>query len=146
MACSTMAVDFEIVQRNGRAPFPYENGLKDTAYVGENARLELLMTFRPALPVDPNQPVLGKYVMHCHNLVHEDHAMMSEYDLQPGNAAAPSASASASASAQHATAAGHGRRSMMVQWELRPELRQRVAAPRAIVDPRTHDVVHQRGA
>jgi spore coat protein A, manganese oxidase len=104
-------VDFQIVRRNGGAPFPYENGLKDTAYVGEDEKLELLMTFRPALPVDPNQPVLGKYVMHCHNLVHEDHAMMTEYDLQPGSAAA--------ASARVASAAGHGMHSMMVQWELR---------------------------
>ncbi|HKG51541.1 MAG TPA: multicopper oxidase domain-containing protein [Actinomycetales bacterium] len=101
-------VDFQIVRRNGRAPFAYENGLKDTAYVGENERLELLMTFRPALPVDPNRPVLGKYVMHCHNLVHEDHAMMTEFDVRPGSAAA--------AQAGHARAAG---RSMMVQWELR---------------------------
>jgi len=101
-------VDFQIVRRNGRTPFAYENGLKDTAYVGENERLELLMTFRPALPVDPNRPVLGKYVMHCHNLVHEDHAMMSEFDVRPGSAAA--------AQAAHATTAG---KSMMVQWELR---------------------------
>jgi FtsP/CotA-like multicopper oxidase with cupredoxin domain len=104
-------VDFQIVRRNGGAPFPYENGLKDTAYVGEDERLELLMTFRPALPVDPTQPVLGKYVMHCHNLVHEDHAMMSEYNLQPGG--------SAVAPASHASAAGHGMNDMMVQWELR---------------------------
>jgi FtsP/CotA-like multicopper oxidase with cupredoxin domain len=109
-------VDFQIVRRNGRAPFAYENGLKDTAYVGENERLELLMTFRPALPVDPSQPVLGRYVMHCHNLIHEDHAMMTEFDLRPGSAAA--------VSARHALATDDGRsnrpaRSMMVQWELR---------------------------
>jgi spore coat protein A, manganese oxidase len=104
-------VDFQIVRRNGKTPFAYENGLKDTAYVGENERLELLMTFRPAQPVDPGKPVLGRYVMHCHNLVHEDHAMMSEYDLGPGSAAA--------AQAGHATGAGKGMRSMMVQWELR---------------------------
>jgi hypothetical protein len=55
--------------------------------------------------------VLGKYVMHCHNLVHEDHAMMSEYNLQPGG--------SAVAPASHASAAGHGMNDMMVQWELR---------------------------
>jgi spore coat protein A, manganese oxidase len=109
-------VDFQIVRRNGRAPFAYENGLKDTAYVGENERLELLMTFRPPQPVDPGQPVLGRYVMHCHNLVHEDHAMMSEFDVQPGRAAA--------ASARHGFATDDGRsnrhaKGMMVQWELR---------------------------
>jgi len=24
---------------------------------------------------------LGRYVMHCHNVVHEDHAMMIRFDL-----------------------------------------------------------------
>jgi FtsP/CotA-like multicopper oxidase with cupredoxin domain len=23
----------------------------------------------------------GKYVMHCHNTIHEDHAMMLRYDI-----------------------------------------------------------------
>jgi hypothetical protein len=28
---------------------------------------------------------LGKYVMHCHNVVHEDHAMMIRWDIvEPG--------------------------------------------------------------
>ena len=26
---------------------------------------------------------LGKYVMHCHNVVHEDHAMMVRWDIVP---------------------------------------------------------------
>jgi FtsP/CotA-like multicopper oxidase with cupredoxin domain len=26
---------------------------------------------------------VGKYVMHCHNLVHEDHAMMVRWDIEP---------------------------------------------------------------
>src|SRR4051794_29560561 len=98
-------VDFLITSRNGGAAEPYENGLKDVAYVGPNERLELLMTFRPAPRVDPDRPVLGKYVMHCHNLIHEDHDMMTELDVQAGAAAV------------------HARRemapSMMVQWELR---------------------------
>ena len=25
----------------------------------------------------------GKYVMHCHNVVHEDHAMMIRFDIEP---------------------------------------------------------------
>jgi FtsP/CotA-like multicopper oxidase with cupredoxin domain len=24
----------------------------------------------------------GKYVMHCHNVVHEDHAMMIRFDIE----------------------------------------------------------------
>ena len=28
---------------------------------------------------------LGKYIMHCHNVVHEDHAMMVRWDIvEPG--------------------------------------------------------------
>ncbi|MFL6464933.1 MAG: multicopper oxidase domain-containing protein, partial [Bryobacteraceae bacterium] len=26
---------------------------------------------------------LGRYVMHCHNVVHEDHAMMIRWDIVP---------------------------------------------------------------
>jgi FtsP/CotA-like multicopper oxidase with cupredoxin domain len=100
-------VDFLITRRNGGPAFPYENGLKDVAYVGPNERLELLMTFRPAPRVDPERPVLGKYVMHCHNLIHEDHDMMTELDVRPGAGAVPAA-------------AGRDMPpSMMVQWELR---------------------------
>jgi FtsP/CotA-like multicopper oxidase with cupredoxin domain len=25
---------------------------------------------------------VGKYVMHCHNLIHEDHAMMLRWDIK----------------------------------------------------------------
>ena len=104
-------VDFQIVRRNGRGPFPYEQGLKDVVYVGPNETVELLMTFRPAVQVDPQQPVLGKYVMHCHNLVHEDHDMMTEFDVRPG--------AASSASGHSVGAKRKMQPSMMVQWELR---------------------------
>jgi spore coat protein A, manganese oxidase len=103
-------VDFVITRRNGRAPFAYENGLKDTAYVGPNETVEVLMNFRPAPQIDPGKPVLGKYVMHCHNLIHEDHDMMTEFDVRSG------------AAASAARGAGHARKmdpSMMVQWEMR---------------------------
>ena len=105
-------VDFKIVSRNGGKAFPYESGLKDVVYVGPNEKVELLMHFTPARQVDeePHAPVLGKYVMHCHNLIHEDHDMMSEFDVR-----------GAAASAAHAAAAPRARMkpSMMVQWELR---------------------------
>ena len=29
------------------------------------------------------QDFVGKYPMHCHNVVHEDHAMMLRYDIAP---------------------------------------------------------------
>jgi spore coat protein A, manganese oxidase len=100
-------VDFVITKRNGRAPLPYENGLKDTVYVGANETVEVLMTFRPAVQVDSSKPVLGEYVMHCHNTVHEDFDMMTEFDVRSG-------AASASAAGRHGAGS-----TMMAHWDLR---------------------------
>jgi spore coat protein A len=102
-------VDFHILRRNGGRPKPYEAGLKDVAYVGANETVEVLMNFRPAVQVDPNKPVLGKYVMHCHNTIHEDHDMMTEFDVR----------GQATAGAQPAAHRRGMKPSMMVQWELR---------------------------
>ena len=63
-------VDFQILSRNGRAPFPYERGPKDVVYVGEGETVRLLMKFTPHK---------GLYMMHCHNLPHEDHDMMAQF-------------------------------------------------------------------
>jgi FtsP/CotA-like multicopper oxidase with cupredoxin domain len=64
-------VDFRILSRNGKPPMPYELGPKDVAYIGENEKVRLLMRF--------NSP--GKYMVHCHNLMHEDHDMMSQFEV-----------------------------------------------------------------
>ncbi|TPW11850.1 MAG: Bilirubin oxidase, partial [Acidimicrobiaceae bacterium] len=64
-------IDFKIVDRNGRAPFAYERGPKDVVYLGENETVRLLAKFDG----------LGKYMMHCHNLVHEDHDMMTQFEV-----------------------------------------------------------------
>jgi FtsP/CotA-like multicopper oxidase with cupredoxin domain len=64
-------VDFKIVDRNGRPPFAYEAGPKDVVYTGENETVRLLMRFEGR----------GKYMMHCHNLVHEDHDMMTQFEV-----------------------------------------------------------------
>jgi spore coat protein A len=110
-------VDFHIVRRNGGAPFPYEKGWKDVVYVGPNERVELVMKFNAADNIDPDKPVTGKYVMHCHNLIHEDNDMMTQFDTS-----VTKASAAGSVGAQAVSAhTGHGRtgHSMMVQWNLR---------------------------
>ena len=65
-------VDYKILSRNGRPPHPYERGPKDTAYVGENETLRVIARFGPQK---------GKYMVHCHNLVHEDHDMMVQYEV-----------------------------------------------------------------
>ena len=101
-------VDFQILRRNDskNMVFPYEKGWKDVAYVGANETVEVLMTFHEPEAIDPSQPTLGKFVMHCHNLVHEDHDMMNQFEIQPGGTTATAAAASAEAP------------SMMVQWAL----------------------------
>jgi spore coat protein A, manganese oxidase len=65
-------VDFKVLDRNGRAPEPYELGPKDVVYVGESEKVRVMMRFE-------NQ--VGKYMMHCHNLVHEDHDMMVQFEV-----------------------------------------------------------------
>ncbi|MFJ5695268.1 multicopper oxidase domain-containing protein [Arthrobacter sp. NPDC093125] len=65
-------VDFKVLSRNGRPPFPYEQGPKDTVYVGEGETVRLLMQFGPHR---------GRYMIHCHNLPHEDHDMMGQFSV-----------------------------------------------------------------
>jgi FtsP/CotA-like multicopper oxidase with cupredoxin domain len=65
-------IDFKILSRNGRAPFAYEQGPKDVAYVGENETVRVIMKFGPHR---------GKYMVHCHNLPHEDHDMMHQFSV-----------------------------------------------------------------
>jgi FtsP/CotA-like multicopper oxidase with cupredoxin domain len=65
-------VDFQVLARNGRAPFPYELGPKDVVYVGEGETVRLLMKFTPHK---------GMYMVHCHNLPHEDHDMMGQFSV-----------------------------------------------------------------
>jgi spore coat protein A, manganese oxidase len=71
-------VDFKILSRNGKAPFAYEQGPKDVVYIGENETVKLIMKFG-----DEKAPVrnVGKYMVHCHNLVHEDHDMMHQFSV-----------------------------------------------------------------
>jgi len=53
-------------------------GRKDVALLHGAERVECFFRFRDWL---------GKYPMHCHNVVHEDHAMMVRFDLVDPNAA-----------------------------------------------------------
>ncbi len=67
-------VDFKVVSRNGRAPFAWELGPKDVVYSAESTTTRLLMRF------GPHQ---GRYMLHCHNLPHEDHDMMAQFNVGP---------------------------------------------------------------
>jgi spore coat protein A, manganese oxidase len=68
-------VDFKVLSRNGQPPETWERGPKDVVFVGENDLIRLVMRFE-------NQR--GKYMMHCHNLVHEDHDMMGQFEVGDG--------------------------------------------------------------
>ncbi len=65
-------VDFKISSRNGRAPLPYEVGPKDVVYLGENESVRVIIKFDGGS---------GRYMMHCHNLTHEDHDMMAQFEV-----------------------------------------------------------------
>ena len=59
---------FQVLTRNGKEPGPYDAGWKDTVDVLPTEEVEVLVRF-PQLT--------GRYVFHCHNLEHEDMAMMA---------------------------------------------------------------------
>lgn len=64
-------VDFKILSRNGQAPMAHERGPKDVIYLGENETVRMITKFEG----------LGRYMIHCHNLVHEDHDMMAQFEV-----------------------------------------------------------------
>jgi len=65
-------VDFQILDRNGKPPLPYELGWKDTVNLNENEVVRIIVKFGPHK---------GRYAMHCHNLEHEDHSMMTQFEV-----------------------------------------------------------------
>ena len=66
-------IDFKVLSRNGQPALPHERGAKDVVFVGENESVRLLIRF------DSGE---GRYMMHCHNLVHEDHDMMAQFEIR----------------------------------------------------------------
>lgn len=70
-------IDAKIIGRNttsdGKA-HPWEGGGKDVFYLGENETVTALMQFTTG---DGNAG--GRYMTHCHNLVHEDNDMMIQF-------------------------------------------------------------------
>jgi FtsP/CotA-like multicopper oxidase with cupredoxin domain len=66
--------EFRILNRNGAAPPANELGRKDVIKLGPNESVSFFMRFRDWT---------GRYPMHCHNTVHEDHSMMIRWELEP---------------------------------------------------------------
>ncbi|HEY9742235.1 MAG TPA: multicopper oxidase domain-containing protein [Coleofasciculaceae cyanobacterium] len=68
-------VDLQMLDRNGRPPLPYERGWKDVFYLAEGETVRVIAKY------GPHQ---GKYMIHCHNIVHEDHDMMTQFEVGQG--------------------------------------------------------------
>jgi len=64
--------EFVILNRNGQQPPAQEVGRKDVVRLGFGDRVRVRFNFRD---------FIGRYPMHCHNVVHEDHAMMLRWDI-----------------------------------------------------------------
>ena len=72
-------VEGRVLTRDGVAVTPgvqidgtINYGRKDVYTVGDNKEAEVFIRFRD---------MKGRYVMHCHNVVHEDHGMMVRFDI-----------------------------------------------------------------
>jgi len=67
--------EHQILTRN-RVPPPLaiERSRKDVVQLHPNERVELFFRFRDWV---------GRYPLHCHNVVHEDHAMMLRWEIDP---------------------------------------------------------------
>jgi FtsP/CotA-like multicopper oxidase with cupredoxin domain len=68
-------VNMQVISRTGgsRGVLPYESaGLKDTVLLEPGETVKVLAYYGPWE---------GIYMFHCHNLIHEDHAMMAAMDI-----------------------------------------------------------------
>jgi spore coat protein A len=65
-------VNFQILGRNGQAPHEHERGWKDTLRLDSGDDVSVIMRFGS---------YRGRYLMHCHNLEHEDYDMMMRFDV-----------------------------------------------------------------
>lgn len=63
---------FKIIDIQGRARRPDESGWKDTVWVGPNQTVRVIHEFRN---------FTGRFLFHCHNASHEDHTMMTQFEV-----------------------------------------------------------------
>jgi spore coat protein A len=68
----THLVPFQILRRNGGPPLPHERGWKDTVSIDEGEQVDVVMHW---------SGFRGRYLLHCHNLEHQDHSMMARIDV-----------------------------------------------------------------
>jgi spore coat protein A, manganese oxidase len=68
----THLAPFQVLRRNGQAPLRREGGWKDTVSLEDGEEVEVIMRW---------SGYRGRYLLHCHNLEHEDHSMMARIDV-----------------------------------------------------------------
>ncbi|HEV3402380.1 MAG TPA: multicopper oxidase domain-containing protein, partial [Acidimicrobiales bacterium] len=66
-------VMFQVLDRNGWPPDAAESGWKDTVIVNYGEVVRVIARF---------EDYTGRYVFHCHNLEHEDHMMMAQFEVR----------------------------------------------------------------
>lgn len=64
--------DWYLLERNGKAPPPWEDCLKETFFLYPDEKILLAGHF---------SDYTGKFVVHCHMLDHEDHGLMSQFQV-----------------------------------------------------------------
>jgi FtsP/CotA-like multicopper oxidase with cupredoxin domain len=64
---------FQVVKRNGESPGAYDNGWKDTVDIRPSQAVEVAVRFTD---------YAGTFLLHCHNLEHEDMSMMAEFTTE----------------------------------------------------------------
>jgi spore coat protein A len=69
--------DWYLLARDGKPPPPWEDCLKETFFVFPGERILLAGRFTDHL---------GKFVIHCHMFDHEDHGLMSQFEVVPPRA------------------------------------------------------------
>jgi FtsP/CotA-like multicopper oxidase with cupredoxin domain len=68
----THLAPFQILRRNGRAPLTHEGGWKDTVAIDRGEKVDVIIRW---------SGYRGRYLLHCHNLEHEDHSMMARVEV-----------------------------------------------------------------
>ena len=73
--CHVHFEECQILEWNGKAPTGVLKSRKDVMTLGPNDVVKVFYRF---------DDFIGRYVIHCHNNVHEDNAMMLRWDITPG--------------------------------------------------------------
>jgi FtsP/CotA-like multicopper oxidase with cupredoxin domain len=66
-------VQFQVLEKTNGTIQPYEKGWKDTILIQKAEKVKIMIRF-------PTEK--GVFLMHCHNLEHEDDGMMMNFEIK----------------------------------------------------------------